>query len=137
MENYERFSSWKDHNNTINEEVIRAFHINGDDELYITTDRGVHLFTVEGDCCSHSYFYEINSVYQLIGFKVKDMETVSNELPDIDEYTAVYGYKIHTEGGYGLIVFRNSSNGYYGGSMEYKGLVPEALGKEITEDWNA
>lgn len=123
------------------DEIIKHIAIESDDTLYISTDRNVHVFNVQGDCCSHSYFYEISNVNQLIGGKVIKIEQISMPDPGVDtEYECIqaYGYKIHTDKGYGLIVFRNSSNGYYGGWMEYAGereYIPSNA-TEITDDWN-
>jgi hypothetical protein len=134
------FNNYQTHNNTLNGERIKQINLDGDTELYITTDKGIHCFHVTGDCCSCSYFYEINNIHQMVTWVVKDIEEI--DMPEVPEdqqndCTQAYGYKIHTEGGYGLIVFRNDSNGYYGGTLEYYGLVDEAKGKEIWEDWNA
>jgi hypothetical protein len=140
----EKFSSWQTHNSVLNGERIKQLHID-EDKLFITTDKAIHMFYVVGDCCSHSYFYEIDNVFQMLTWVVVDMESIdmpevpTSEYGEYDEDLKAYAYKIHTEGGYGLIVFRNSSNGYYGGNMEYGGIVTadQITGKEITEDWNA
>lgn len=140
----EKFSSWHTHNDVLNGQKILSLHIN-DDVLFIHTNEGIHKFSVVGDCCSHSYFYEINNVWQMLGNTVVDIESINmpevpaSDYKEYEESLQAYGYKIHTNFGYGLIVFRNSSNGYYGGYMEYDGLVnhTEVTGKELTEDWNA
>jgi|SRR4030095_5640753 len=135
------FNNWHTHNDTLNGERIKQINIQDDYRLYITTDKGVHSFSVSGDCCSHSYFYEISNIHQMVTWVVKDIEEITMpEVPEDqqqDESTIAYGYKIHTEGGYGLIVFRNDSNGYYGGRLDYDGLVDAPMGKEVWEDWNA
>lgn len=137
------FNNYREHNNTLTGERIKQINLD-EDVLYIKTDKGVHRFRVEGDCCSHSYFYEINNVNQMLTWVVKDIEEI--QMPEVPEEqqndcTQAYGYKIHTEGGYGLIVFRNDSSGYYGGKLEYDGMLEKNTdvlnGKIITEDWNA
>lgn len=132
---------WNEANKKLEGQRIKQINI---DEsagcLYITTDKAIHKFHVESDCCSYSYFYEINNINQMLTWISKDIEEIDMpEVPEQDEYTCTlaYGYKINTEGGYGLIVFRNDSNGYYGGWMKYVGTVDEAQGKELKEDWNA
>jgi hypothetical protein len=119
---------------------IKAIYVNSE-TLHIVTDKAVHKFEVEGDCCSHSYFYEVQNVSQMISWVAKEIEKIGMPNPEQpDEYGLLqaYGYKIHTEGGYGLIVFRNSSNGYYGGWMHYLGTVEDGYisGTELREDWN-
>ena len=45
--------------------------------VFETDDSGVHAFTVEGDCCSHSYFFDFYGVRQLLeGGKVTSTEEV-------------------------------------------------------------
>ena len=53
------------------------------------------------------------------------------------ECDEAYGYKLTTDKGYADIVFRNSSNGNYGGSIELlKRELPEGM-IAITDDWQA
>lgn len=55
------------------------------------------------------------------------------------ECDEAYGYKIFTDKGQADIIFRNSSNGYYGGSLNGVEIdidIP-ATAKEITGDWSA
>lgn len=55
------------------------------------------------------------------------------------KYDEAYGYKIFTDKGQADIIFRNSSNGYYGGSLDDVVIdvdIP-VMAKEITTDWSA
>lgn len=45
------------------------------------------------------------------------MEKLANEYHPSDECIQYYGYEIITDKGSAKLEFRNSSNGYYGGSM--------------------
>lgn len=79
-----------------------------------------HVWAVEGDCCSHSYWHEAFALNQLRGGTVANVIVVDDELPEADdadsyECLQVYGYRIVTDIGAATLVFRNSSNGYYGG----------------------
>lgn len=99
------------------------------DEYLVFTDTAgeVFSFDVEGDCCSHSYFYDIYHPNRLVrGEPVLEVETIA--LTDPDDANArkgdcvvAYGYRIVTEGKWGdwstVVSFRNDSNGYYGGWM--------------------
>lgn len=133
----------KDQMNMLEGQRIKQINIS-EDSLFITTNKGTHKFRIEGDCCSHSYFHEFLNVNQMLTWVAKSVEEIDMPEVPIEEYgeyeesILAYGYKFHTEGGYGIVVFRNSSNGYYGGYMEYDGLVdPSTIeGKELKEDWN-
>lgn len=102
--------------------------------LAFKTDKGDVVFTVEGDCCSSSYFHDF------IGLdKVKNNGPVVSakevNLLDSDprckeegheDCLRCYGFEIVTEDPkFGEVTtvfsFRNDSNGYYGGWMYYAG----------------
>lgn len=116
--------------------------------LRFDTDDGSFTYTVEGDCCSSSFFFDFYGVRNVLeNGKVKEVKQVdlhpadvlvSNTSGSCTDDTKVYGYQIFTESkdGYGDVTavfsFRNVSNGYYGGSIdkcENKDGLPE-----ITED---
>jgi hypothetical protein len=123
------------------------------DLIFETEDGEVQAFEVEGDCCSHSYFFDFYGVRQLLdggkvtsteavdlspgdpGYRSETFETNGNEYDCIQ----VYGYRVSVEHPLfgevsGIVSFRNSSNGYYGGWM-FKSSSPgyESV-PEITED---
>lgn len=95
------------------------------DYLAFHTDKGVFGFTVEGDCCSYSYFWDLIGYDKLVAGPVVSVADVSLEDPPPDEQsyvTEAYGFEIvtdHPEFGEVTTVlsFRNDSNGYYGGWM--------------------
>lgn len=109
---------------------IRRVHIS-DDYLRFVTDQGDLAFTVEGDCCSTSYFYDFIGLDKLLKGPVLEVAAVPlsegdprGDVPN-DDYEVIecYGYKIVTDDpAFGPVTtvfsFRNSSNGYYGGWME-------------------
>lgn len=90
------------------------------------------VFTVEGDCCSHSYFYDFYGVKKLLdNGPVISVREIALEDPEIKkdedgycaECTRAYGFELVTESReFGeqtsVVSFRNDSNGYYGGWME-------------------
>ncbi len=101
--------------------------------LKFVTDKGNVVFTVYGDCCSSSYFHDFYGVKKLlengevVNFKEVELkEGDYNWVPenhDGAECIQCYGYAITTvspEFGEvtSIFSFRNSSNGYYGGSLE-------------------
>jgi hypothetical protein len=101
--------------------------------LHIATDRGGFLFVVTGDCCSESFFYDFIGVKNLLDHEIVEIEQVEldhkntkNESnPDSwNGYIEYYGYRIIVEDTRydrlsAVVSFRNFSNGYYGGEMEW------------------
>lgn len=106
--------------------------------LRFKTDNGTFTYQVSGDCCSHSYFYDFYGVKNLLeNGVIKEIKSVELHPTDLlvnqNDYIQVYGYQITTESkDYGDVTsvfsFRNSSNGYYGGSIDkssYEGNISE------------
>lgn len=123
---------------------IEKIELSKDGQYYLqfTTDKGIRLFGTEGDCCSESWFADIIGTNNLLGATVAAVEEV--EMPNYNtedgrcrqEVDSVYGYKLTTSKGYADIIFRNSSNGYYGGSLTYEGSMPSTEEmEEITQDY--
>ncbi|MNQ16294.1 hypothetical protein D3C85_292910 [compost metagenome] len=146
--------------------VIKEIYVNEDQSIIrFVTDIGDLCYIAEGDCCSETWFADILFSYRFFcGRKVA--EVVELEIPDFvtkmansdgrtrQEYDEVYGYQIVVERqnnySYGSaescdIIFRNSSNGYYGGSCEFmnpenkrhKEKLAESEWARISEDWKA
>jgi hypothetical protein len=103
------------------------------------------VFGLDSDCCSESWFSEIINLDALVGHTVTEVREL--QLPALDdgncrqESDSFYGYGINTDAGYATIVFRNSSNGYYGGSC-CPGTPDNVAGAEWTnishlQDWTA
>lgn len=115
--------------------------------LKFETNEGNFIYTVEGDCCSYSFFYDFYGVNNLIGRKVKEVKEVELHptdlfvTPDKGDCTSVYGFSITLEPKeddyYGestaVFSFRNESNGYYGGWI-YKVENDMEVLPEITKD---
>jgi hypothetical protein len=54
-----------------------------------------------------------------------------------DELVQVYKWTLTTDRGHFDLIFRNASNGYYGGSIElYSGVNKSGMVK-VTGDWSA
>ena len=123
---------------------IKSISISDDQSvLSFDTDQGRVAYEAWGDCCSESWFADINGVNALIDCTVLEVNEVSMDGYNVDdgrcrqESDEAYGYKIKTDKGYADIVYRNSSNGYYGGDMSiYNGELPENM-KSIEDDWMA
>lgn len=126
--------------------VISELKVSKDDQSFLAfyhPDGTCTSYDAVGDCCSETWFADITGVDCLLGHTVLSVEEM--EMPDFDEdtdkrsrqeYDDIYGIKIITDKGYVDIVFRNSSNGYYGGWLELnKRELPEMV--SITDDWSA
>lgn len=109
--------------------------------IVFETAQGPLAYAVEGDCCSYSWFNDILGVDALLDATVAAVEEVS--LPDVDTDTTdacvqAYGLKLTTDRGYAEVIFRNVSNGYYGGSCASSpdnDIDPDMT--RITDDWTA
>lgn len=126
-------------------------------ELYVGNSEGTLLFktaddkwfcwNVVGDCCSDSWFADIVGFDALIKKEILSVEEVPCVSMEDDgrsrqDSDLAYSYKLTTKAGYVDIIFRNSSNGYYGGWMEVS-KEDEFLEKtlmfytRILDDWQA
>lgn len=125
--------------------TIRKVFVESDQNAMIfDTSDGLLRFATYGDCCSETWFSDIYNFDALLG-TVASVEDL--ELPDYNvndgrgrqEEDSAYGLKITTNKGDAKIVYRNSSNGYYGGScdrgVDIAALTEDAI--EITSDWSA
>lgn len=123
---------------------VKKLYLN-EDYLKFETDDGNIVFTVDGDCCSQSVFYDFYGVKELLKNgkikEVKEVELTTDDRMDAKNYQEsilVYGYQITTEddGEWGdrtsVFSFRNYSNGCYGGSLE--DTVDREVFPEITDD---
>lgn len=130
----------------IGEQIVGIDVSDGDDSLRFRIEEGEPVvWTVDGDCCSHSWWHDAYSLGQLRGSTVRSVSSL--DLPDpadqldedghTGECIQAYGMVIVTDRGAAQLVFRNSSNGYYGGSC-HDGVDTGHKWREITaNDWQA
>lgn len=127
--------------------------------LLFVTNEGLYVWAVEGDCCSHGWFADILGVENLLHRRVTAVDAIALPAPSPEMSAAelrafdpdnkrttqdedcLYGYELKTPRGVTTIVFRCSSNGYYGAFLHQVtvGLSPARLAefRQITEDWSA
>lgn len=111
--------------------------------ILFQTDDGDLVVRCDADCCSHTWVEHIE--LPALGFPalVVSADNLDMNKPDLsnDEYECLryYGFKIVTDKGEIVIDYRNSSNGYYGGSLAwpdsdyfYGGVFGQNVSKE---DW--
>lgn len=105
--------------------------------LRLTTDKNAYVFITIGDCCSETWFADINGASLVIDKAITEVKELGiyniDKLHDeikeemsfynVDdgrgrqEYDQAYSLIINTTGGTLNIIYRNSSNGYYGGEI--------------------
>ena len=131
----------------VGKKIIKIYM--NEDYLKFETDKGNIVYSVEGECCSSSIFYDFVGVEKLlkngpvtevkeVDLHPSDIITTKEKYPtmedkkDSDDSIQVYGYQITTEDkDLGLVTsvfsFRNYSNGYYGGSLDRREGEPNCL----------
>lgn len=118
----------------------------GEDVLVFELDGYAVTLPVSGDCCSYSYYHDFFGVELLLeGHVITAFESVDLSPGDpgyrdstwkegvedtADESIQVYGYRFTVEhpawgARSAVFSFRNSSNGYYGGDIDYPFASPE------------
>lgn len=125
----------------VGKKVVGLSVSDGEDMLVFDTDAGPIAYDAVGDCCSTSWFADIVGTASILGGTVSGVEAL--DMPDVEdgrtrqEYDRVYGYRVRTERGTCDVIFRNSSNGYYGGWISHHIGPPPAAMRPITGDWQA
>lgn len=126
----------------VGKKIIRL-QVDAIDQKFIIfeTDMGNVCWGTYADCCSETWFADITGVSALIGgtvMNVEEMEVYGKKdgrcRQEVDSF---YGIKITTDKGYVDIVFRNSSNGYYGGNLIRANPIHGEPLFQITSDWQA
>ena len=113
----------------------------GESHMALLTPDGAVYLEAQGDCCSESWFADIVGISGALGSEITSVEYVDLPAPSDgrtrQEEDVAYGLKIATTGGTLDVIFRNSSNGYYGGWLETVNELPTDDWADITEDWQA
>jgi hypothetical protein len=90
-------------------------------------------YTLYAGCCSRTWIEHINGITQLLGHEVTGAALVPMDTIERGswEYIRCYSYRMTTQVGTFEVELRNSSNGYYGGELQYA----ELLTGEDAEYW--
>jgi hypothetical protein len=96
---------------------------------FVLDDDSEQLYFTEGDCCSKSWVEQIIGLEALIGQKINSVKDYHLETKDdpIHDVLNLYKCTLNTSAGRFDIEYRNASNGYYGGSIEFE--QPDEHGK--------
>lgn len=105
---------------------------NNKERLALTFEDGsVQAFDAHGDCCSHSWIEHLESPWDIEGALITGIEesdgvrdSLDNVCVDGEHYECLKFYRtiFHTTKGDIVVEYRNSSNGYYGGSLDDAGF---------------
>ncbi len=117
-----------------------------EETLLLACEEGTMRLPTDADCCSETWWADGIGVKQFLeGSTITAAEFI--DMPDYNfddgrsrqEEDEVYGLRVQTDRGVATFAFRNSSNGYYGGSCYPKwdeGQHALETGyTECTEDW--
>ncbi len=134
--------------------LIRALYVSpGEEQLAFVTDKATITYGTDADCCSETWFADVLGVNALLGATVTAVEDL--QLPagydaqtdgrTRQEEDDVYGHTIVTDRGRCTVIYRNSSNGYYGGNLTGPTITEPAAApssspmawRQITDDWSA
>ena len=111
--------------------------------LFSTSDGDIRA-RCDGDCCSSTWVEHIEM--PALGFPAKVIKAEELDMPDLGDMPGLdvvsyYGFKITTDKGEIIIDYRNESNGWYGGSLEwpdddyfYGGVYSQNVSKEAWVD---
>ncbi len=111
--------------------------------MFVLHDGETIYYEALGDCCSESWFSDGTNIQALLGGTVVSVDELEEKTVTDDrmrqDVDILYGYAIRTDKGTATINFRNSSNGYYGGScvlVEKSPRLNTELLKPIQDDWS-
>lgn len=90
---------------------------------FVDTESNNYDYHMYGDCCSESWIEHQSGLTNLVGKTVTEVEerTLGEVAATRQEVDVLYSITITAPEMWepAIIEFRNSSNGYYGGSVEY------------------
>ena len=104
--------------------TINSISWDADSITFHTEEKGDITATVYGDCCSESWIDSVEEPAR--GYPAVVQNVHATELPwyddeELSDYVdrKYYGLRVSTDNGDIDIDYRNDSNGYYGGSLDF------------------
>ena len=90
--------------------------------LRFLCEDGGHIALTDAECCSHTWVEHVETPG--LGFPCTVLEVVDLDMPpemetEGGDYVKFYGLALRTDRGELKIEYRNASNGYYGGSLDW------------------
>lgn len=127
--------------------VVNGVYVHDEENLLVfDTSGGQVAYATYGDCCSETWFADIVGVKSLLGQAVRAAENIDvpDHLQDDErsrqDYDQYMGVRLYTDVGSCDIIYRNSSNGYYGGDIEYVRDYSADVADfkhHVVQDWRA
>lgn len=123
--------------------TIETIAVNEDESaLEFVTACGKRVYWVtQGDCCSESWWADGFSLNALRGGTVRQVNEIEMPEPKDDrtrqEVDEAHGFELVTDKGKAQLVFRNSSNGYYGGWASEVDAASGEFRVIVGNDWQA
>lgn len=102
--------------------TLESISFDEDSITFYTKERGAITAHAYGDCCSHTWVESVEHPARGYPAKVLDVREVELPWPPVNRETDVladYGLRVVTDKGDIDIDYRNDSNGYYGGSLDF------------------
>jgi len=116
----------------------------GESSLSVVFQDAEVLVDAVGDCCSESWFADIHVSPGAFGSSLERVEWIEladptpNDGRSRQEEDRAYGFRLVTQAGQVEVIFRNSSNGYYGGWVELSRVARSTSEwVRVVEDWSA
>jgi hypothetical protein len=107
----------------VGKDILSVWLARDNQAIKFVCSGGAEIFArTDGDCCSQSWIEGIDDPSVLRGTVISAEDV---DMPELDydheehECLRFYGFRIRTTRGVCTIDYRNSSNGYYGGSLEW------------------
>lgn len=119
-------------------QVVEHVYVNDDNTLIVfkTQDDKLFAYRAYGDCCSHSWINTLTGLANLLDRPVqkvtlnKELRDEANDNGNVIKY---YGVTLETIKGFVDLEYRNSSNGYYGGSLDFDKTYSLGDSEPLTE----
>ena len=118
--------SYDDYEKAVGAVLVRV-EAQGDGQISLVTNKGTLHMWAGGDCCSHSWFESHDSDAE--GGTITKFEETYGERTESADYDVLQTYfgTVYTTKGRVTYELRNSSNGYYGGYVNWT-WVPDMEG---------
>ncbi len=124
--------------------TVREVFLTDDKQgLKFVCDDGHYHFILDNDCCSLGWIEHISGIKDhLLGSTIREISYIRIEhvIPSRKECDEIYGVKFKGDGqglykGEAFLEFRNSSNGYYGSSIEeWKNISADVVWEKVEDD---
>lgn len=126
----------------IGKTIVAVYLASDKKAIRFNTSEGEQIVAkADGDCCSDTWIEALDAPDALIGTvtEANNIDMPVSEVKQDYETIAFYGFRIVTNNGHCTIDYRNSSNGYYGGSLSWPGddyFYGGVHGQNVsTEEW--